>query len=607
MHKDLFIRLCWLCASLLLGSALLIRLVVLVATPQSHLRDFIDFIYDDGYYYLGIAANVADSGHSTLDGVSATNGYQPLWLVILSGLAAIVGTKPHTFFLASCTLLYAIALLAPLLALRWWKSYERYLPLSIAAGVAVVVIQQPGVFLEGLEPILIAPLIVPLVVLIERGEDSKVLLGLSAVLAAAFLVRLDALALYFAAIVGIPLAEVVADRLRLRHIVARTIQVALRLSTIVVPTVLIYVALNYWLFGSPVPVSGVAKLLGGPTFGNWGVIAMFFARWRSLALLLVVLAPLELLVRMSGQRAQPVFYRSLLIVSLALTVQAFYYAAFSAWNVWPWYAYLIAVDMAIVIARIIYLCSLLYTHERLRFAGFAAIALVGAWAAHRSAAFAFKSLPPTLQTKLAFVTKFGIAGTGEGASFNQISLDMLDDFFTTDRHTTIAMGDRAGGIAYWGREKVSVVQAEGLTLDVEYLRARAALTGEKYFAERFPIQYWVVDREFIPTVQVEGQTVYVVPEPIQGRVTTAPVPTFCFPASAIRYQKPYPSAWGINTRIAFVFAQRVPCTAAALALVRAAEQGMGLRQFSLPTEYKRELGGTMDKQSEDRDRHYKTR
>jgi hypothetical protein len=181
---------------------------------------------------------------------------------------------------------------------------------------------------------------------------------------------------------------------------------------------------------------------------------------------------------------------------------------------------------------------------------------------------------------------------------------MLDTFFKPEDPMLIAMGDRAGGLAFWGRGKVSVVQTEGLLLDIDYFKSRRANSSEEYF-ERMPIRYWVIDREVTATMpRPDGRLQYVVPDPIQGRITTTAVPTFCFPAEAIQYKKSYTSIFGVNTRLAFSFADREPCAAAALELVRSTAKGMGLRQFSLPTEYDRTRGGTMDKHSEDRDRHF---
>jgi hypothetical protein len=589
-RQEIWVKASWCFAFLFLSLPLVVRLVLLAATPVSGLVKVVDFIYDDGYYYLDVAANVAELGRSTLDGITATNGYQPLWMLVLAGLARIVGTEPHRFFIASCALVYAIACIAPLLAWLWRRSAGRGFALCIAAGLAVVMIQQPVTFLEGMEPILVAPLALPLVMLIERENiDVKALLLISALLAAAFLIRLDSLALFVTTAIGLPLFELLNKRLNRSNLRTRMVRVAAVLSVFVVPTVIAYLAINQRLFGTPIPVSGIAKLVGGPSLSNWGVFGMFFDRWKSFAVLMAILLPLELVTRAFVGRPVPVFYRSLAIVAAAMLLQAIYYAAFSAWNLWPWYTYLAAIATALVVARIVYLCSLVATVKRARIVALAALAVVGAWAAGRSGTLASDSLPRRTATP---------------TSYNQISLDMLDSFFKAEDHTLIAMGDRAGGLAFWGRGKVAVVQTEGLLLDIDYFKARRANTSEQYF-ERMPIQYWVIDREITATVpRPDGHLQYVVPDPIQGRITTAAVPTFCFPPEAIRYQKSYTSIFGVNTRLAFSFADREPCTAAALDLMRSTAKGIGLRQFSLPTEYDRTRGGTMDKRSEDRDRHF---
>jgi hypothetical protein len=185
--------------------------------------------------------------------------------------------------------------------------------------------------------------------------------------------------------------------------------------------------------------------------------------------------------------------------------------------------------------------------------------------------------------------RIGTGGKGPESrtnAFNATSIDMLDEFFATLPRTVVAMGDRAGGLAYWGGDKISLVQTEGLTLDIGYLRARTENRGAEYLEARYPIQFLIVDREFIPSVAAAGGgRLLVVPEPIQGRVTVASVPTFCFPESAIRYRKVYPGQFGLNSRIAFAFAERVSCPPEALALVASAARTVGLRKFSLPSEY----------------------
>jgi hypothetical protein len=587
MTKDLFARVCWGVALALLGLPLIVRFGVIAGSSVAAVRDVVDFVFDDGYYYLAIAANLADTGHSTLDGSTPTNGYQPLWLLVLSGFARLTGTRPWPFFVASCALVYTLALLGPLLALAWWRSTWRPAALAFAAGLAIVVIQQPEAFLQGLEPILFLPLALPLVALLESASDSAKLTLLSLVLALAFLVRLDALSLYCAAVLVLT-----APLLRTRpvSVAAReSLFVVLRLSVFVVPVAAIYLVVNKALFGTAVPVSGVAKMIGGPLFSNWGVALELFSRWKSFALLLVLLVPLEWLARAAGH-SDRVFYRSITVVSIAAVIQTFYYCAFSTWHVWPWYAYLVALDMALVAGRIIHLGALLRAGAPLgRAAAFVAVGVIGAWGLYRAAMFMQRSLVPGLPAGASLASTLTGRELKKEVSFNQVSVDMLNDFFrrqrASPRSTVIAMGDRAGGLAYWGRADLSLEQTEGLTLGMDYIRARVAGRGADYLAQRYPLEYYVVDREYIPAVTAQdGSPELVIADPIQGSITTAPVPTFCFPSSAVQYRQAYPAQYGVNTRIAFAFAARLPCPPQALELVQSAAKGIGLRRFSLPSE-----------------------
>lgn len=47
------------------------------------------FIYDDMFYYLKVAQNLAVGNGSTFDGIHPTNGYHPLWMLIMTLLAGV--------------------------------------------------------------------------------------------------------------------------------------------------------------------------------------------------------------------------------------------------------------------------------------------------------------------------------------------------------------------------------------------------------------------------------------------------------------------------------------------------------------------------------------
>ena len=52
---------------------------------------------DDGFYYLKIAHNIATRGFSSFDGIHETNGYQPLWALLLS-IISVISIPNHFIF-----------------------------------------------------------------------------------------------------------------------------------------------------------------------------------------------------------------------------------------------------------------------------------------------------------------------------------------------------------------------------------------------------------------------------------------------------------------------------------------------------------------------------
>ncbi len=61
-------------------------------------RDWLlQVVPDDSFYYLQIARNLTNSGRSTFDGWSSTNGYHPLWMAVLSGVAALTDDRGTLF------------------------------------------------------------------------------------------------------------------------------------------------------------------------------------------------------------------------------------------------------------------------------------------------------------------------------------------------------------------------------------------------------------------------------------------------------------------------------------------------------------------------------
>jgi hypothetical protein len=86
----------------------------------SDLDTLLEMVPDDAFYYLQIARHLATDGSSTFDGVSATNGYHPLWMAILSSLAIIVDDRTTLLrsAIALCLALHAVVAVLVFRAVR---------------------------------------------------------------------------------------------------------------------------------------------------------------------------------------------------------------------------------------------------------------------------------------------------------------------------------------------------------------------------------------------------------------------------------------------------------------------------------------------------------
>jgi hypothetical protein len=595
----------WFAAVALLIVALLPRLL-LVSLPsgRSRLIALVDYLNDDAYYYLGIAANVVDLGKSSMDGVTATNGYHPLWLAFLSALAKAVGTETWTLFVATFWLIAVLAVVAVIVPLLLRDARARQVGALAATGLAVSMLQNWTVFLGGMEPLLTGLLFVPLVVLLEGDLTPRNMLKLSAILAGVFLSRIDALVVFgaVALVAAISIARAPASSAgRAPGYGAAAAKPLLALAVIVVPVVLAYLVLNKIMFDSAVPVSGLAKSIGGPKFANFGIFSSFFGRPAPLLVLAALLLILEFLARRAG-RVTTLFHRTLAVFFIATVVQALYYSAFSTWPGWPWYAYLAALLGATLMARIIYLAACLVAGRGvLRYVGWTALAALLVFDLSKFKIYAADSI--RLLTSREYQAA-QLAPAEQALTWNQITLQMLETpLFAQAPQMQVGMGDRAGGLVYWGRERVAVAQAEGLTLDRAYIAARVAGTAEQYFENRFALRYWIVDREVLPLLAAaDGSREFVVAEPIQGRLTRDAVPVFCFPEDASVYTRTYGRDTSLSTHYVFDFAKRRPCSPAARAWVAQALSGAGLRRLSLPGEYDLAHGGWLSSVSEQRDR-----
>ena len=584
-----FVRVFWFFSFVLVGVVIAVRIWRLAIA--SYPWDVVDLVFDDAYYYLTVAANTVESGRSTLDGSTLTNGYQPLWFGLVTLLGFVIGTDSMRYFAGFVGLICLIILGSVLAGAPLRNSPGAIVRAALAIGMALAVVFLPPICLWGMETVLLLPLVIPLVSFIERRLDSRTAVYLSGLFALAFLVRLDALSLIPAYLLVVLVIEPwifshfgcegYSDRERRSQWRAVPL-----IFAVVVPVVVCYGVFNFVVYGTPVPVSGLAKGIG-PHFVNFELLLAYFKAFMFLVPAVIVWVAAELIAFKAGVRSGQLL-RSIFICFLACGLQAAYYVIASTWRLWEWYYYLLALLMILIAARIVILGSELW-EKNWRRPAMGLASLVIAMTVFGVAVDLYQRVPaPTAPP--ASVAEGDLMNYGPAFTFNQISLLMLRDLYHTkaQRGDRIAMGDRAGGLSYWGRNTVEIVHTEGLLLDYAYIKARRAGTASDYLTDDPGLNYYVVDREHIPTVtRDDGEIIYLVADPIQALQTDATyhVSLFCFPQTAIRYHLRYVARlYGPSERLAFAFDHRVECTQGERAIIDNYVRDNKLRKISLPSE-----------------------
>jgi hypothetical protein len=241
--------------------ALLAFLDVASLAPVLDARAAALAFYDDGYYYFQIARNLARGGSFTFDGIHATNGFHPLWLLLQAPLFRL--------FAGDVPPLRAVLVLEAVLAAAATVTVFRVLHPRVgrgpAAATALFLLAQPGavrMLRGGMESALVLCLFTAvwalwLGVRDEQGAPLRRWWALGLACALFFLARLEA------AVAAPILAALALPRLRQdrRRAVALLLPVTL--------TALAYLAWTRAFFGTFGPVSALAKVhLGGEAWSR---------------------------------------------------------------------------------------------------------------------------------------------------------------------------------------------------------------------------------------------------------------------------------------------------------------------------------------------------
>ncbi len=233
--------------------------------------------YDDAFYYLKIADNLYSRGMSSFDGIHSTNGYHPLWLVVLLLVRSLSNLELFpTLALVLQTLLFGSTgfLLYKLSCLlRETGSHSNPMPITFFFIPSVIVVANPLLLLivvNGLDTSLSMFLLTGFFLSVftihysnEASPDKRescrihnkplILLGL-VTSAATVLARLDYLIPVLFSLGSLTIARSIKSR--------KVDRVFLTMTISTVSVIVLYMVINKLLFDTFMPVSRMVKQEG---------------------------------------------------------------------------------------------------------------------------------------------------------------------------------------------------------------------------------------------------------------------------------------------------------------------------------------------------------
>lgn len=293
----------------------LFLIVVALHPVEAHLAGLT--LVDDGFYYLGYARQLALGQGPTFDGLVPTNGVQPLWALLLTGLALLVNT-PVGLLQAALILATGLVIVSGIAVYHALRRIFEPRVAGTALFFYLALIATPQIVLTGMEtPANLATLSLALAaVLAIRREALWPTLGAGVLLGLACLARVDnliltpAFALLLAWSNGSLSAAVQTRPRRWTPLLRSTVYLAL-------PVILIfggYVLFNLAAFGRALPISGDVKstlhaLQAAPLGGRFSPAYLWQATLEALAqiptilnyyltTLLIAFSPWTLLARL---------------------------------------------------------------------------------------------------------------------------------------------------------------------------------------------------------------------------------------------------------------------------------------------------------------------
>jgi hypothetical protein len=471
MKASALARLPYLVAAIGIAASAVLR--CRAAGPAYVMQSF----HDDAFYYFTIARHLAHGDGSTFDGLTPTNGYHPLWLWLLTPLFRL-SADPMTMLLwikLVCAGCWAVSIMLVCSIARHLEAVAETSP------VLLLLVPLRQLWLGGMETALAVTLVL---VAIHQALGDRVVSDptgarrwpTALLLMLAVLARLD-LVFLVGALCAIALSAARgaagSERIRLAWALAWPSCVALAALMI----------FNAVVFGSAVPISGVAKSLGGP-FWNPSVFTSYLGAtpirlpglgappiwcwWVAVVLPAMVVARAGARLWEDARRGTLQGLGGLACALVAGNAfQLAYYAVNSSWPLWDWYYYFLPL---LLVTAVPILASAMVT--RLRPPRPLVTLIPVAVALMIGGKLIAELRTPRERLRVSPSATFKTGAIDAAAFLNR----------ALPRDAVVAMGDRAGSLGYLLERPL--VQTEGLVGSRAYLDALSAGQVHAFLQER---------------------------------------------------------------------------------------------------------------------------
>ncbi len=294
---------------------------------------YLGLFEDDYFYYATIADNIVRFGQLTYDGVTSTNGFHPLWQILLTLIRFICGRFGPAYYIALIIVSVAAMIVTYELSVKFARMMG--LPRGVAEIVsAMYSVGTARLMTMGMEAVIGVPLLLWLLIAAGSPEPltTKRAAKLGMIASLAILARLD-----IAIAVGLLIAGfLVFVRPRLSE--AIRLLAAFGAGGFLLP---LYLAVDVWMFDTLLPVSAMAKqLYSGLGFNLWyartAAFGTVYGPTVGVLLTLGVIA-LILLVRQSRSVGPPIRFVGATALAFAFILWGL--NALSGWIFFGWYAY----------------------------------------------------------------------------------------------------------------------------------------------------------------------------------------------------------------------------------------------------------------------------